>query len=151
MASLWTSQHGPLTSDVGETSKVEGSYKKSYKQFSKNFELGIYEDSPNRKKLTEPTPNYLNFIKRVIDSEDSPLNISSEMPQQNKIIKVIRKNIVMECMELLSIPPEMLQRIKILRIIRKNIVKKCMELLEETSEDKNSYKKFYEQFSLSLT
>ena len=67
----------------------------------------------------ELTPNYLNFIKRVIDSGDPPLNTSSETPQRNKIIKVIRRNIVM----------------------------KCMELLEETSEDKNSYKKFCEQFS----
>lgn len=70
----------------------------------------------------ELIPEYLGFVRGVIDSDDLPLNISRETLQQNNILKAIKKS----------------------------VTKKCLEMISSIQDNAEDYKKFYEQFGKNL-
>jgi molecular chaperone HtpG len=67
-------------------------------------------------------PEYMKFVRGVIETEDIPLNISRETLQQNKILKVIGKN----------------------------VIKKAFEMFNKISVDPDKFRIFYEQYSKSI-
>ncbi|URE35750.1 Heat shock protein [Musa troglodytarum] len=69
-------------------------------------------------------PRYLSFVKGVVDSDDLPLNVSREILQESRIV----------------------------RIMRKRLVRKTFDMIQELSESENKedYKKFWENFGKLL-
>eukprot|EP00262_Sarcandra_glabra_P011626 TRINITY_DN282_c0_g3_i3.p1 TRINITY_DN282_c0_g3~~TRINITY_DN282_c0_g3_i3.p1 ORF type:complete len:797 (+),score=206.22 TRINITY_DN282_c0_g3_i3:149-2539(+) len=69
-------------------------------------------------------PRYLSFVKGVVDSNDLPLNVSREILQESRIV----------------------------RIMRKRLVRKTFDMIQDISESENKedYKKFWENFGKLL-
>lgn len=69
-------------------------------------------------------PRYLSFVKGVVDSDDLPLNVSREILQESRIV----------------------------RIMRKRLVRKTFDMIQDLSESENKedYKKFWENFGRFL-
>ncbi|PAF51604.1 molecular chaperone HtpG [Helicobacter sp. 13S00477-4] len=93
-------------------------YRVDYKSGVKLYVKRVFITDDDKELL----PQYLRFIRGVIDSEDLPLNVSREILQQNKILVNIRAA----------------------------SVKKILGEIENIAKDKEAYEKFYVQFGKVL-
>ena len=97
-----------------------------YDYYSKNYEKGLQLFSKGvliTDKCSELLPDYFNFVKGLVDSEDISLNISREMLQQDYQLKLIAKTLE--------------KKIK-------------SELLKMLRTDREKYEKFFDAFGTSL-
>merc|ERR1711975_117625 len=78
-------------------------------------------------------PRWLSFIKGVVDSEDLPLNVSREMLQTSKVLRVIKKKLVTKALEM----------------VRKLAEEKEKSPAEE-AEDNEQYLKFWKEFNKAI-
>ncbi len=97
-----------------------------YDFYNKEYEKGLNLYSNGvliMEKCSDLLPDYLSFVKGVVDTEDISLNISREMLQQTKNLKVIANN------------------------IEAKILKELHNMLEQQKEE---YIKFYKIFGIQL-
>ena len=73
-------------------------------------------------KCTDLVPDYLSFLKGIVDSNDLPLNVSREMLQESSAIKVMCKK----------------------------VTSKALEMLADLTEDESKYLEFYKEFSKNI-
>ena len=67
-----------------------------YDYYSKNYEKGLQLYSSGvmiMEKCSDLLPDYFSFVKGLVDSEDLSLNISREMLQHDRQLKIIAKSI----------------------------------------------------------
>ena len=94
-------------------------YTKEYKKGLELYSNGVLIMD----KCEELLPDYLNFVKGVVDSPDLSLNISREILQQNRQLKVIAKN------------------------IEKKVLKELADMLENERE---KYETFFKTFGVNI-
>ena len=97
-----------------------------YDYYTKEYEKGLQLYSNGvliMDKCADLLPDYFSFVKGLVDSEDISLNLSREILQQNRQLKLISKN------------------------IEKKIKNTLLEMLEN---DRESYEKFFSAFGMQL-
>lgn len=100
--------------------------KPEYDYYTKDFEKGLALYSSGvliMEKCADLLPDYFNFVKGLVDSSDLSLNISREMLQHDRQLKLIAKN------------------------IERNIKNELTKML---AEDREGYKEFFKAFGTQL-
>ena len=100
--------------------------KPSYDYYTKDFEKGLALYSNGvmiMEKCSDLVPDYFSFVKGLVDSADLSLNISREILQHDRQLKLIAKN------------------------IERNIKNELAKML---SEDREGYKEFFKEFGVQM-
>jgi len=96
-------------------------------------------------EFDELLPRYLGFIKGVVDSDSLPLNVSREMLQQNKVLKVIGKKMTRKALAMIKSMADADKKDDDDEE-EEGEEKKEVEEKEEESDEESKYTKFWKAF-----